>query len=122
MVFVVCEFYKFWIIVDVGYMFEFYGVLSVCNDFEFGFNFWFVRLVMVKFWFEGFVVMWLLVMDGKVWFSLFKWVSVVCEVRVDFFLLIYYDLVLDKLLESWDFDGVNSYFSDCFLGYLLFVL
>jgi len=116
-----CEKPKFRIVVDVGHTPDSYGALSARNDPEFGFNFHLARLIAAKLKSEGFAATRLLVTDGKARPSLFKRVSAANEARADLFLSVHHDAVPDKLLETWEFDGAKSYFSDRFSGHSLFV-
>ncbi|MET4200673.1 N-acetylmuramoyl-L-alanine amidase [Bradyrhizobium sp. LA6.12] len=116
-----CEMPKFRIVVDVGHTPDSYGALSARNDPEFGFNFRLARLVTAKLKSEGFTATRLLVTDGKARPSLFKRVSAANDGRADLVLSIHHDSVPDKLLETWEFDGAKSYFSDRFSGHSLFV-
>ncbi|MET3989880.1 N-acetylmuramoyl-L-alanine amidase [Bradyrhizobium sp. JR7.2] len=116
-----CEPRKFRIVVDVGHTPDSYGALSARNDPEFGFNFRLARLVTAKLKSEGFTATRLLVTDGKARPSLFKRVSAANDGRADLVLSIHHDSVPDKLLETWEFDGAKSYFSDRFSGHSLFV-
>ncbi|MCP3393237.1 N-acetylmuramoyl-L-alanine amidase [Bradyrhizobium sp. CCGB12] len=116
-----CEPRKFRIVVDVGHTPDSYGALSARNDPEFGFNLRLARLITAKLNSEGFAAARLLVTDGKARASLFKRVSAANHGRADLFLSVHHDSVPDKLLESWEFDGANSYFSDRFSGHSLFV-
>ncbi|QOZ72971.1 N-acetylmuramoyl-L-alanine amidase [Bradyrhizobium arachidis] len=116
-----CEKPKFRIVVDVGHTPDAYGALSARNDPEFGFNFVLAKLITAKLKSEGFAATRLLVTDGKARPSLFKRVSAANDGRADLFLSIHHDSVPDKLLETWEFDGAKSYFSDRFSGHSLFV-
>ncbi|MCA1377881.1 MULTISPECIES: N-acetylmuramoyl-L-alanine amidase [unclassified Bradyrhizobium] len=116
-----CETPKFRIVVDVGHTPDSYGALSARNDPEFGFNFRLARLITAKLKSEGFAATRLLVTDGKARPSLFKRVGAANEGRADLFLSVHHDSVPDKLLETWEFDGAKSYFSDRFSGHSLFV-
>lgn len=116
-----CEMPKFRIVVDVGHTPDSYGALSARNDPEFGFNLRLASLVAAKLKSEGFAATRLLVTDGKARPSLFKRVGAANDGRADLFLSIHHDSVPDKLLETWEFDGANSYFSDRFSGHSLFV-
>lgn len=116
-----CEMPKFRIVVDVGHTPDSYGALSARNDPEFGFNFRLASLITAKLKSEGFAATRLLVTDGKARPSLFKRVSAANDGRADLLLSVHHDSVPDKLLESWEFDGANSYFSDRFSGHSLFV-
>ncbi|WP_342735874.1 N-acetylmuramoyl-L-alanine amidase [Bradyrhizobium sp. B117] len=116
-----CEPRKFRIVVDVGHTPDAYGALSARNDPEFGFNFVLAKLITARLKSEGFVGTRLLVTDGKARPSLFKRVSAANDSRTDLFLSIHHDSVPDKLLETWEFDGAKSYFSDRFSGHSLFV-
>ncbi|MBR0958317.1 N-acetylmuramoyl-L-alanine amidase [Bradyrhizobium japonicum] len=116
-----CEMPKFRIVVDVGHTADSYGALSARNDPEFGFNFRLARLITTKLKSEGFAEARLLVTDGKARPSLFKRVGAANQGRADLFLSVHHDSVPDKLLETWEFDGAKSYFSDRFSGHSLFV-
>ena len=116
-----CEMPKFRIVVDVGHTPESYGALSARNDPEFGFNFVLAKLITAKLRSEGFAATRLLVTDGKARPSLLKRVSAAKDGRADLFLSIHHDSVPDTLLETWEFDGAKSYFSDRFSGHSLFV-
>lgn len=116
-----CEMRKFRIVVDVGHTPDSYGALSARNDPEFGFNYRLARLITAKLKSEGFAETRLLVTDGKARPSLFKRVSFANGGRADLFLSVHHDSVPDKLLETWEFDGAKSYFSDRFSGHSLFV-
>lgn len=116
-----CEPRKFRIVVDVGHTPDSYGALSARNDPEFGFNFVLAKLITAKLKSEGFATTRLLVTDGKARPSLFKRVNAANDGRADLLLSIHHDSVPDKLLETWEFEGAKSYFSDRFSGYSLFV-
>lgn len=116
-----CEPRKFRIVVDVGHTPDSYGALSARNDPEFGFNFVLAKLITAKLKSEGFAATRLLVTDGKARPSLFKRVNAANDRRADLLLSIHHDSVPDKLLETWEFEGAKSYFSDRFSGYSLFV-
>ncbi|MCK1745974.1 N-acetylmuramoyl-L-alanine amidase [Bradyrhizobium sp. 139] len=116
-----CEMPKFRIVVDAGHTPDSYGALSARNDPEFGFNFRLASLITAKLRSEGFAATRLLVTDGKARPSLFKRVGTANDGRADLFLSIHHDSVPDKLLETWEFDGAKSHFSDRFSGHSLFV-
>jgi N-acetylmuramoyl-L-alanine amidase len=116
-----CEKPKFRIVVDVGHTPDSYGALSARNDPEFGFNVRLARLITARLKSEGFAATRLLVTDGKARPSLLKRVGAANDGRADLFLSIHHDSVPDKLLETWEFDGAPSYFSDRFSGHSLFV-
>ncbi|PIT05027.1 N-acetylmuramoyl-L-alanine amidase [Bradyrhizobium nitroreducens] len=116
-----CEMPKFRIVVDVGHTPDSYGALSARNDPEFGFNFVLARRITAKLKSEGFAATRLLVTDGKARPSLFKRVSAANDGRADLFLSVHHDSVPDKLLDTWEFDGAKSNFSDRFSGHSLFV-
>jgi len=116
-----CEPRKYRIVVDVGHTAEAYGALSARNDPEFGFNVVLAKLITTKLKAEGFAATRLLITDGKARPSLFKRVGTANDGRADLFLSIHHDSVPDKLLETWEFDGSTSYFSDRFSGHSLFV-
>jgi len=116
-----CEPRTFRIILDVGHTPEAYGATSARNDTEFGFNLRLAKLIGERLKSAGFAATQVLVTDGKARPSLLKRVATANAARADFYLSIHHDSVPDKLLEEWEFEGANSFFSDRFTGYSLFV-
>ena len=116
-----CDPRKFKVILDVGHTSEAQGATSARNDVEFGFNLNLTRLIGMRLKSAGFATTRVLVTDGKARASLLKRVGTANDAHADFFLSIHHDSVPDKMLETWEFDGAKSYFSDRFSGHSLFV-
>ena len=116
-----CDPRKFKIILDVGHTSESQGATSARNDVEFGFNLHLARLVGERLKSSGFAATRVLVTEGKARASLLRRVGTANDAHADFFLSIHHDSVPDKMLETWEFDGARSYFSDRFSGHSLFV-
>ena len=116
-----CDPRKFKVILDVGHTSEAQGATSARNDVEFGFNLNLTRRIGMRLKSAGFATTRVLVTDGKARASLLKRVGTANDAHADFFLSIHHDSVPDKMLETWEFDGAKSYFSDRFSGHSLFV-
>lgn len=116
-----CDPRRFKIILDVGHTSESQGATSARNDVEFGFNLQLAKLIGERLKAAGFAATRVLVTDGKARASLLKRVGTANDAHADFFLSIHHDSVPDKMLETWEFDGAKSYFSDRFSGHSLFV-
>jgi N-acetylmuramoyl-L-alanine amidase len=116
-----CEPAKFKIVLDVGHTAESEGASSARNVPEFTFNLRLARQIEEKLKAEGFTETRLLVTAGKAKPSLFKRVAAANDWHANLFLSIHHDSVPDSMLEKWEFDGKQSYFSDRFSGYSVFV-
>ena len=116
-----CDPSKFRIVLDVGHTAESEGALSARNVAEFTFNIRLAQRIEEKLKAAGFAATRLLVTEGKARPSLFKRVAAANNWQADLLLSIHHDSVPDKLLESWEFEGKKSHFSDRFSGYSVFV-
>jgi len=116
-----CEPTKFRILIDVGHTAESEGASSARNVPEFAFNLRLAWQIEEKLKAEGFTETRLLVTPGKAKPSLFKRVATANDWHANLFLSIHHDSVPDSMLEKWDFEGKQSYFSDRFSGYSVFV-
>jgi len=116
-----CDPAKFRIVVDVGHTAESEGALSARNVTEFDFNLRLAQRVVEKLKSNGFVLAKLLVTTGKARPSLAKRVAAANHLHADLFLSIHHDSVPDKLMESWEYEGRKSHYSDRFSGYGVFV-
>jgi N-acetylmuramoyl-L-alanine amidase len=116
-----CDPLKFRIVLDVGHTAESEGAISARNVAEFVFNLRLAQLIEEKLKAEGFAETRLLLTKGKARPSLFKRVAAANNLQADLFLSIHHDSVPDSFLETWEFEGKKSHFSDRFSGYSVFV-
>jgi N-acetylmuramoyl-L-alanine amidase len=116
-----CDPSKFRIVLDVGHTAASEGATSARNVAEFVFNLRLARQIDEKLKAEGFAGTRLLVTEGKARPSLVKRVAAANDLQANLFLSIHHDSVPNKFLEKWEFEGKQSYFSDRFSGYSVFV-
>jgi N-acetylmuramoyl-L-alanine amidase len=116
-----CDPSKFRIVLDVGHTAESEGAISARNVAEFVFNLRLAQLIEEKLKAEGFAETRLLLTKGKARPSLVKRVAAANNLQADLFLSIHHDSVPDSFLETWEFEGKKSHFSDRFSGYSVFV-
>ena len=116
-----CDPSKFRIVLDVGHTAESEGAISARNVAEFVFNLRLAQRIEEKLKAEGFAETRLLLTKGKARPSLIKRVAAANNLQANLFLSIHHDSVPDSLLESWEFEGTKSHFSDRFSGYSVFV-
>ena len=116
-----CNPAKFRIVVDVGHTAESEGAISARNVAEFVFNLRLARRIEEKLKAEGFAETRLLLTEGKARSSLVRRVAAANNLPANLFLSIHHDSVPKKFLESWEFEGKKSQFSDRFGGYSVFV-
>jgi N-acetylmuramoyl-L-alanine amidase len=116
-----CEPAKFRLIVDVGHTAQSDGAMSARNVPEYQFNLHLAQRLVDKLKSDGFSTTRLLVTEGRARPSLAARVASANNWHADLFLSIHHDSVPDKLMESWEFEGKTSHFSDRFSGYGLFV-
>jgi N-acetylmuramoyl-L-alanine amidase len=116
-----CDPSKFRIVVDVGHTAESEGAISARNVPEFDFNLRLARQIVEKLKSDGFAEARLLVTTGKARPSLGKRVGAANHLHADLFLSIHHDSVPDNMMESWEYEGKKSRFSDRFSGYGVFV-
>jgi N-acetylmuramoyl-L-alanine amidase len=116
-----CDPSKFRIVLDVGHTAESEGAISARNVAEFVFNLRLAQRIEEKLKAEGFAETRLLLTKGNARPSLIKRVAAANNLQANLFLSIHHDSVPDSLLESWEFEGKKSHFSDRFSGYSVFV-
>jgi N-acetylmuramoyl-L-alanine amidase len=116
-----CDPSKFRIVLDVGHTAESEGAISARNVAEFVFNLRLAQQIAEKLKAEGFAETRLLLTKGKARSSLFKRVAAANDLPANLFLSIHHDSVPNSFLESWEFEGKKSHFSDRFSGYSVFV-
>jgi N-acetylmuramoyl-L-alanine amidase len=116
-----CDPSKLRVVLDVGHTAESEGATSARNVAEFVFNLRLAQRVEEKLKSEGFAETRLLVTEGKAKPSLVRRVAAANDMNANLLLSIHHDSVPDALLETWDFEGKKSHFSDRFSGYSVFV-
>jgi N-acetylmuramoyl-L-alanine amidase len=117
----ICDPAKFRIVLDVGHTAKSEGANSARNVPEFAFNLHLARRIEEKLKAAGFAGTKLLVTEGNARPSLVRRVAAANDLPADLFLSIHHDSVPNKLLESWEFEGRKSHFSDRFSGYSVWV-
>ena len=116
-----CSPSTFRIVLDVGHTAKSEGAISARNIAEFVFNLRLAQQIVDRLKEAGFTEAKLLVTEGEAKPSLFKRVAAVNALDADLMLAIHHDSVPDSMLETWEFDGKKSHFSDRFSGYSVFV-
>jgi N-acetylmuramoyl-L-alanine amidase len=116
-----CDPSKFRLVLDVGHTAASEGATSARNVAEFTFNLRLAKGIAEKLKAEGYPDTRLLVTEGKARPSLVKRVAAANDLHANLFLSIHHDSVPNSFLESWEFEGKKSHFSDRFSGYSVFV-
>jgi N-acetylmuramoyl-L-alanine amidase len=116
-----CDRSKFRVILDVGHTAEAPGAISARNVPEYDFNLRLAAQIERSLIEDGFNKTVLLVTGGPARPSLFDRVAKVNGLSANLFVSIHHDSVPDSLLESWEFEGKESHFSDRFRGHSIFV-
>jgi len=116
-----CDRSRFRVILDVGHTAEAEGANSARNVPEYFFNYRLaaqLERILIE---DGFNRTVLLVTRGPARRSLFDRVAKANALSADLLVSIHHDSVPDPLLESWEFEGKKSEFSDRFSGHSIFV-
>jgi N-acetylmuramoyl-L-alanine amidase len=116
-----CDPSKFRIVLDVGHTAESEGAISARNVSEFSYNLRLAKRIELQLKADGFAETRLLLSEGKARRSLVRRVTAANNLQANLFLSIHHDSVPRKFLESWEFEGKKSHFSDRFSGYSVFV-
>jgi N-acetylmuramoyl-L-alanine amidase len=116
-----CDRSQFRIILDVGHTAEALGAISARNVPEYYFNYRLAAQIERSLIEDGFDKIVLLVARGPARPSLLDRVARANRLSANLFVSIHHDSVPDKLLESWEFEGKESHFSDRFTGHSIFV-
>jgi N-acetylmuramoyl-L-alanine amidase len=116
-----CDRAKFRVILDVGHTTEAPGAISARNVPEYDFNLRLATQIKQNLIEDGFDKTALLVTAGRARPSLFDRAAKANGLSANLFVSIHHDSVPDSLLENWEFDGKESYFSDRFSGHSIFV-
>jgi len=116
-----CNRHNFRLILDVGHTAEVPGATSARGAHEYDFNLRLAQAIKQKLVDDGFGRTALLVTAGPARLGLIKRVSLANSAPADLFLSIHHDSVPDSFLETWEYDGKESHFSDRFKGHSIFV-
>jgi N-acetylmuramoyl-L-alanine amidase len=116
-----CDRSQFRVILDVGHTAEALGAVSARNVPEYYFNYRLAAQIARTLIEDGFDKTVLLVTRGPARPSLFDRVARANGLSANLLVSIHHDSVPDPLLESWEFEGKDSHFSDRFSGHSIFV-
>lgn len=116
-----CDRSQFSVILDVGHTAEAPGAISARNVPEYQFNLRLAAHIERDLIEDGFNKTVLLVTGGPARPSLSDRVTTANGLSANLFVSIHHDSVPQWLLESWEFEGKESHFSDRFSGYSIFV-
>ncbi len=116
-----CDRSQFRVILDVGHTVEAPGAISARNVPEYDFNLRLATQIKRGLIEDGFDKTVVLVTAGRARPSLFKRVAKVNGLSANLLVSIHHDSVPDSLLETWEFEGKESHFSDRFTGHSIFV-
>ena len=116
-----CDRSQFRVILDVGHSAEALGAISARNVPEYYFNYRLAAQMERSLIEDGFDKTVLLVTRGPARPSLLDRVARASRLSANLLVSIHHDSVPDKLLESWEFEGKESHFSDRFKGHSIFV-
>jgi N-acetylmuramoyl-L-alanine amidase len=116
-----CDRSQFRVILDIGHTAEALGANSARNVPEYFFNYRLAAQIERSLIEGGFDKTVLLVTRGPARPSLFDRVARANRLSANLLVSIHHDSVPDKLLESWEFEGKESHFSDRFSGHSIFV-
>jgi N-acetylmuramoyl-L-alanine amidase len=116
-----CDRSQFRVILDVGHTADALGAISARNVPEYFFNYRLAAQIERSLIEDGFDKTVLLVAHGRGRPSLFDRVARANGLSANLLVSIHHDSVPDSLLESWEFEGKESHFSDRFRGHSIFV-
>ncbi len=116
-----CDRSQFRVILDVGHTVESQGAISARNVPEYDFNLRLATHLEQSLIEDGFNKTVLLVTGGSARPSLFKRVAKANGLSANLLVSIHHDSVPNSLMESWEFEGKESHFSDRFTGHSIFV-
>ena len=116
-----CDRSQFRVVLDVGHTVESPGANSARNVPEYDFNLRLATQIKRSLIEDGFDKTVLLVTAGRARPSLFARVAKVNGLSANLLVSIHHNSVPDSLMEKWEFEGKESYFSDRFTGHSIFV-
>jgi N-acetylmuramoyl-L-alanine amidase len=116
-----CDRSQFRVILDIGHTADALGAISARNVPEYFFNYRLAAQIARSLIDDGFGKTVLLVTAGPARPSLLDRVARANGLSANLLVSIHHDSVPDSLLESWEFEGRKSQFSDRFSGHSIFV-
>jgi len=116
-----CDRSQFRVVLDVGHTVDAPGAISARNVPEYDFNLRLAKYLERRLIEDGFTKTVLLVTGGRARPSLFARAAKANGLSANLLVSIHHDSVPDSLMESWEFEGKQSHFSDRFRGYSIFV-
>ena len=116
-----CDRAQFRVVLDVGHTVDAPGAISSRNVPEYDFNLRLAKYLERSLIEDGFTKTVLLVTGGRARPSLFARVAKANGLSANLLVSIHHDSVPDSLMESWEFEGKESHFSDRFRGHSIFV-
>ena len=116
-----CDRSQFRVVLDVGHTVDAPGAISARNVPEYDFNLRLAKYLERSLIEDGFTKTVLLVTGGRARPSLFARVAKAIGLSANLLVSIHHDSVPDSLMESWEFEGKESHFSDRFRGHSIFV-
>jgi N-acetylmuramoyl-L-alanine amidase len=116
-----CNRSAFRVVIDVGHSNSAAGALSARGVFEYDFNLRLAGQIEQGLEDAGFDKTFLIVTTERPTGGLHQRVAVANSLRADLFLSIHHDSVPDRLLETWEYNGVKRQYSDRWKGHSIFV-
>jgi N-acetylmuramoyl-L-alanine amidase len=116
-----CNRGQFRVILDVGHTAEVPGAISARGVGEYHFNLWLAQEIKQRLLDAGFTSTALLVTSGPAKPSLIKRVALANRSPAHLFLSIHHDSVPTWFIETWEYEGKASRFSDRFKGHSIFI-
>jgi N-acetylmuramoyl-L-alanine amidase len=116
-----CERSAFRVVVDVGHTADIPGALSARGVPEYAFNLQLADAIKQALVDAGFDKTLRLITATAPWPGLVERAKHANDMRADLFVAIHHDSVPDYLLETWQYEGQENYFSDRFTGYAIFI-
>jgi N-acetylmuramoyl-L-alanine amidase len=116
-----CNRSAFRVVIDVGHSNSAAGALSARGVFEYDFNLRLAGQIEQSLEDAGFDKTFLIVTTERPTGGLHERVAVANSLRADLFLSIHHDAVPDRLLETWEYNGVKRQYSDRWKGHSIFV-
>ena len=111
----------FRVVLDVGHTAKSPGAKSAHGANEFDFNLRLAKLIDQALLDAGFAKTVLMVTDGRANRSLYARVARANDLSANLLLSIHHDLVPDRFIERWEYNGKRQAFSDRFKGHSIFV-
>lgn len=116
-----CSRSTFRVVIDVGHTAEVPGAMSARGVPEYTFNLQLGEAIKQALASAGFSNTVLLITAKPPPFGLVERAVRANTMAADLFIAIHHDLVPDKLLQDWEYEGQPQHFNDSFPGYALFI-